>query len=413
MLHRIDQSKAGPRGSEMAAAISACVHCGFCLPTCPTYLLMGEEMDSPRGRIFLMKEVLEGGMRPEAAKPYIDNCLGCQACVTSCPSGVQYGELINSYRAWRKNDGKLNIVNKAQRKLLLGTLPHPKRLEKALAASKLGKYVAPLLPEGMRAMVNLAPAEFKPVAPLHNHYTAKGKRKARVGLMLGCAQQVLAPEINVAVVQLLSRHGVEVVIPHGQACCGSLALHMGEEESAIQSARQNLALFPAELDAIITTAAGCGSGISEYGLLFKGQRDEDASREFAKRAMDITVFIDKLGYQPDCDNRLQGKRIAYHDACHLAHAQGVRDAPRRILKAVPGLILVEPDEWEVCCGSAGTYNIEHPDIADELGERKVNNLLAGDPDVIVSGNIGCIMQIRQHIARKGLNIPVLHIAQVI
>jgi glycolate oxidase iron-sulfur subunit len=398
----------------MAAAISACVHCGFCLPTCPTYLLMGEEMDSPRGRIFLMKEVLEGEMRPESAEPYIDNCLGCQACLTSCPSGVQYGELINAYRAWRKDDGKLNILKKAQRKLLLKILPHPNRLQKALVVSKVGKHIAPLLPVGVRAMLNLAPSRSKPVEPLHNRYTPNGEQRARVGLMLGCAQQVLAPEINVAVIQLLNRHGVEVIIPHGQACCGSLALHIGEEMSAINSARQNLDLFPGELNAIITTAAGCSSGIKEYGLLFKGQPDENASREFAKRTLDVTVFVDRLGYVPDNSNgRFHGKRVAYQDACHLAHAQGVRDAPRRLLKAVPGLILLEPREWEICCGSAGTYNIDHPDVADELGKRKLDNPLADKPDIIVSGNIGCIMQIRQHLARRNLSIPVLHTAQVI
>ena len=411
MLHKIDQSKLGSRGEEVSHAISSCVHCGFCLPTCPTYIVMGEEMDSPRGRIFLMKEVLEGSLEADSAQATIDNCLGCQACVTSCPSGVEYGELINSYRAWREKDRKRNLIDKTQRQLLLHTLPYPDRLRKALFASKLGKPIAGMLPESMRAMLNLAPTQVPSAMPLDSHYPVDGKPRARVALLSGCAQQVLAPEINLAVVELLNRHGVEVLIPPAQGCCGSLAMHIGEEESALKSARNNLEAFPVEVDAIISTAAGCGSGIKESDLLFKGQPEEDSARDFAKQTMDITVFLDQLGYEPpESGNPL---RIVYHDACHLAHAQGIRAAPRRLLRAVPGLTLLEPQEWEVCCGSAGTYNIEHPNVADELGNRKLDNLLAEKPDMIVSGNIGCIMQLRQQLAQRNLDIPVLHTAQVI
>jgi len=410
--HAIPPDAFGPQTAEMAGAVESCVHCGFCLPTCPTYVTMGEEMDSPRGRIFLMKEVLEGQLELEVALPYIDNCLGCQACQTACPSGVEYGELITPFRAYAEQHREREPMDRLQRELVLRTLPFPKRFRAAARLGRLGKPLAGLLPDTLAAMLRLLPAKLPKAQPLPTLHPAVGERRARVMLLAGCAQQVLAPDINWATLRVLARNGVETVIPSGQACCGALAMHTGAAEQAKPLARRNLEAF-AGVDAIITNAAGCGSGMKEYGLLFKGAPEQDAARGFADRVVDVSVFLEELGLREAPPALGRPLPVAYHDACHLAHAQGVRSPPRALLQAVGGIELVEPKEWELCCGSAGTYNVERPDTAATLGERKARNLLDTGARLIATANIGCMTQVQTHLAKLGHDIPVMHTLQVL
>jgi len=374
---------------------------------------MGEEMDSPRGRIFLMKEVLEGRMDPKTAEPFIDNCLGCQACVTSCPSGVQYGELITPYRAWSEPNRKRRLFDRLRRRVLLSTLPYPGRFR---ATINLARWMRPLrhyLPKGLAGMLDMVPTDRSPKEPLDGLYPAVGKRKARVGLLAGCAQQVLSPGINHAAIRVLNRNGVEVVAPANQACCGALAMHIGAEAEAKATARKNLTAFPDDLDAVITTAAGCGSGMREYGLLFRDEPEEQKATVLAKKTRDICIFLDTVGFTPPVNTAGEGRIVAYHDACHLAHAQGVRDAPRRLLESVKGLTLREPIEGEICCGSAGTYNIEHPKTARILGRRKAENLAATGAEIIATGNIGCLVQVAKYLAETGTPLPVMHTIELL
>jgi glycolate oxidase iron-sulfur subunit len=413
MQHAIPVAALGPQGEAMADPIGSCVHCGFCLPTCPTYVTLGEEMDSPRGRIFLMKEVLEGQLELEAALPFIDNCLGCQACQTACPSGVNYGELITPFRAYAEERREREPLDRAQRELVLRTLPYPRRFRLAARLGRLGRPLAGILPESMASMLRLLPDRVPRAQPLPAVFPAEGERRARVALLAGCAQQVLAPDINWATLRVLARNGVETVIPRQQGCCGALAMHTGAAERAKPQARRNIAAFPADVDAVITNAAGCGSGMREYGLLFKGEPEEEAAQELADRTLDVTTFLDGLGLRALPPVLEEPIPVAYHDACHLAHAQGVRSAPRALLQASGAVRLVEPAEWELCCGSAGTYNVERPAIAAQLGERKARNLIATGAELIATGNIGCLTQVRQHLAALDHDVPVLHTLQVL
>jgi glycolate oxidase iron-sulfur subunit len=413
MQHTIPIRQYEPQAENMARAIESCVHCGFCLPTCPTYLEMGEEMDSPRGRILLMKEMLEGDLALGEAITYVDNCLGCQACETACPSGVKYGELITPFRAWAEERRDRPPVERGQREMILRTLPYPTRFRAAARLGRLAKPVAGLLPGRMAAMLRLLPDRLPPRLKLPEVVPAQGTRRARVALLSGCAQQVLAPDINAATLRVLARNGVEVVIPRQQGCCGALAMHAGASERAKPLARHNLDVFPSDVDAIVTNAAGCGSGMREYGRLLRGGPDEERGEAFAKRVVDVSVFLDDLGLSAAPPVMGAPTKVAYHDACHLAHAQGVRNAPRRLLQAVADLMLVEPAEWEICCGSAGTYNVEKPDTAARLGERKALNLLATGAQIIATGNIGCMTQVETHLRALGREIPVLHTFQLL
>jgi glycolate oxidase iron-sulfur subunit len=400
MQHAIELALVGPQGPAMADAIGSCVHCGFCLPTCPTYVTGGEEPHSPRGRIFLMKDVLEGTVTLDEALAPIDSCLGCQACVTACPSGVGYGELISAFRAHAEPRRRRPLADRVKRELVARTLPHPRRFRAAAAAGRLAPKAGPLKP-----MLELLPDVLPKAQPLPASFPAEGERRARVALLAGCAQQVLEPEIGWATLRVLARNGVETVVPRGQGCCGSLAMHTGRTGDARRHARRNLAAFPADVDAVIVNAAGCGSGMREYGLLFAGEADEEAARALAGRVLDVSAFLDELGLvAPPPGEPL---RVAYHDACHLAHAQKVREAPQRLLRAA-GHEVVVPDEWELCCGSAGTYNVEQPERAAELGRRKAANLNATGADVVAAGNIGCLTQIRQY-----LDLPVRHTIQIL
>lgn len=372
-------------------------------------------MDSPRGRIFLMKETLEGKMDPSEIEPFIDNCLGCLACVSSCPSGVEYGELITPYRAWAESRRDRNFDDKLQRFALLKTIPHPKRFRAASRVASLFKPVARYLPKGFGAMIELAPKELPPGHTFEDRYPAQGPKRGRVALLIGCAQQVLAPRINAAAIRVLTRNGIEVIVPKRQGCCGSLAMHIGEAQEARNAARRNFDAFPADIDAIVTTAAGCGSGMKEYPHLFAARDKEELARAqaFSSKVMDISEYLDEIGFIPPQMTESPTIAVAYHDACHLAHAQKIRSAPRRLLRSLPGVTLLEPAEWELCCGSAGSYNIEHPDTAKELGKRKVAKLYATGADLIATGNIGCLAQIEFHSKDRESPIPVVHTVELL
>ncbi len=407
MQHQIDAAKFGPRGAAMAHAVQSCVHCGLCLPACPTYQVLGEEMDSPRGRIYLMKHVLEGELSAGDAQPYLDRCLGCWACVPACPSGVAYGELLTHYRA-ALGDGRLRSWrDTAIRKLLVETLPYPARFRRALAAGRLGKSVQRFVPAALRGMLELLPAAVPLAEPLPDVVPAQGRRRARVALLAGCVQSVLAPEINWATLRVLSANGVETVVPPAQGCCGAILMHMGEDEHARRLARQNIEVFPQDVDAILTNAAGCGSGMHEYKLLFAGEDDLPRAEAFAARVLDVSVFLDQLGLEPPGPLPLP-LRAAYHDPCHLLHAQGVKDPPRRLLSAVPNLEVLELNDGGMCCGSAGVYNLVQPEIARQLGDRKVAHILDTRADAVVTGNIGCLIQIQAHLRRHSHDLPVYH-----
>ncbi|RTG99850.1 glycolate oxidase iron-sulfur subunit [Thermus scotoductus] len=409
MQHRIPVETLGKEGEVMAHAIEACVHCGFCLPTCPTYLVLQEEMDSPRGRIFLMKEVLEGNLSLEEALPYLDRCLACQACVTACPSGVPYGELIATFRLHTESKRHRYPLEQVYRQSLLRILPYPERFRPlAELGSRLKPLLKPLpLPKALKAPIALLPDRLPDRESYQEVYPAKGQRRARVGILLGCAQQVLRPSINRATIRVLQENGVEVIAAKEQVCCGALNLHAGDKEGARALARTNLRVFQ-EVDYVVTNAAGCGSGMREYPLLFLGEPEEEEARALAAKVKDLTVILDELGFVPPPP---PGKpiKVAYHDACHLAHAQGVREAPRRILKA-SGVEVLEPKEWEICCGSAGTYNLFQPEIAEVLGRRKAENLQAIQPELVVTGNIGCLTQIQAYLDK---GIPILHTAELL
>lgn len=412
MQHSIQTEKLGPWSEAMSNAVQKCVHCGFCLPNCPTYQTMGEEMDSPRGRIFLMKEALEGQIEIQDTTTYIDRCLGCLSCETSCPSGVPYGELLTPYRAMAESQRKRTIVERLFRSSILRTLPFPRRFRLAMKLGALAKPLANLLPGKIQSALKLIPATLPTPSPLPEIYPAEGECRARVALLSGCAQTVLSPDINWATLRVLAKNGVETYIPTAQVCCGALAAHTGAMSQAKQFAKTNLHAFPVDVDAIVTNAAGCGSGMHEYGLWLADEPEEEKAKAFSKRVCDVSVFLSKLGIQPPppLPNTV---RLAYHDACHLAHAQRVKQEPRNLLRAIENLEIAEIPSGELCCGSAGTYNMEQPESAEKLGEAKADAIASTNPQVVASGNIGCLMQIQTHLAAKDINVPILHTMQVL
>jgi glycolate oxidase iron-sulfur subunit len=412
MNHAIPSDALGPAGQPMAHAIEACVHCGFCLPTCPTYRVLGEEMDSPRGRIVLMKTALEGGVAVADTLPFVDRCLGCLACVTACPSGVRYDELLMLYRERAVPHRRDTLVTRASRVLLHQTLPHANRARLAFAIGRLAKPLAARLPSRLAAMLSLVPARLPKPEPLPQLVAAIGRRRARVALLAGCVQSALAPEIASATIRVLARNGVEVVVPPGQGCCGALALHAGDLPRARELARPLLDVFPADVDAVICNAAGCGSAMKEYGLLFSHDADEARARALASKTRDVTEFLADLGLLPPPALGVP-LVVAYHDACHLVNAQRIAEAPRELLRQVGNLTLVVVEEGELCCGSAGTYNVDQPAIASALGERKARHLLASGARAVVAGNIGCLVQIRMHLERLGQPLPVWHTIEVL
>ena len=397
----------------MAHAVQTCVHCGFCLAVCPTYQELGQEMDSPRGRIILMKQVLEGTLPASAAQPHIDRCLGCLACEPACPSGVPYRDLISPYRAKVATDSTRTAGEKWRRWLAGQTIPYPARFRWALRGAAVGRAMGGLVPAVLRPMLDLAPAEVPPAAVLPRVTPARGERRARVALLAGCAQQVLEPDINLATIDVLTRNGVEVVVPEAQGCCGGLAWHTGDLAAAQEAARRNLDVFPADVDAIVTNAAGCGSTMHEYHLILRGTPDEARAEAFRKRVVDVSVFLVRLGLREKPAGWREPQAVAYHDACHLANAQGVWEEPRRLLKGIPGVEVRELANAHLCCGSAGTYNLDQPDIARSLGEQKARAVTSTGATIVATGNIGCLTQLKSHLAKTGSPVRVRHTLQVL
>jgi glycolate oxidase iron-sulfur subunit len=420
---RLDGALAGPEGPSVTG-IDACVHCGFCLPTCPTYLLWGEEMDSPRGRIYLMKAGVEG--RAELTPSFVqhfDNCLGCLACVTACPSGVQYGPLIEKTRATIEQRYPRGTTDSWFRALLMMLVPYPARMRWALAPlAVLGaplRSLARSLPrragngplQRLLAMVELAP----PVtwAGLFHKVPAEtpasGRERRRVSLLTGCVQRLSFAHVNDATARVLAAEGCRVVAPAGQGCCGALALHAGHIERARQLARHNIEVFErAGADRLVVNAAGCGSAMKEYGDLFEHDPAWVArAKALAAKVRDVSEVLDELGPPQAPRGRIEA-RVAYHDACHLAHGQGVRVQPRAMLQTIPGLEVVTPAEADICCGSAGIYNLVTPGPAADLGARKAGHLAAASPDMIATANPGCTLQIAAAGRRLGHEWPVVH-----
>ncbi|OGO34270.1 MAG: 2-hydroxy-acid oxidase [Chloroflexi bacterium RBG_16_57_11] len=402
----------GPQANSMAQAIESCIHCGFCLAVCPTYQVLGEEMDSPRGRIVLMKSVLEGDIPLGEAIPYIDRCLGCLACVTACPSGVRYGELVTPFRAYARGRVERHAMQKVQHSLLTQTLPYTRRFRSAITAGKLARPFSGLLPDEIQTMLGMLPKRLPDYEPLPAVTPAEGPLRARVALLVGCVQEVLAPEINRATLRVLSTNGVEVIVPAEQGCCGALLLHTGDHSKARALARQNLSVITTDVDAILTNAAGCGSGMKDYELLFKGRPEAKKAVQFAHKVQDVSQFLAGLGMLPP-PSLPQPLKVAYHDACHLAHAQGITAQPRSLLAAIPNLTLVEIQDSATCCGSAGTYNLEQPEIAAELGQRKALNIIQSGAEAIAMCNIGCMVQIRNHLQTQGKLLPVFHVMELL
>jgi glycolate oxidase iron-sulfur subunit len=427
MLHSIPTEKLGAFGQPMTRAVQACVHCGFCLAACPTYVELGQEMDTPRGRIVLMKQVLEGSLPWESAQPHIDRCLGCLACEPACPSGVAYRDLINPFRTLMRSERPATRSSGLRRFLEAHVLPFPRRFRIAIAAGRVARSFSACLPCSIRPMLDLLPdpAKASPSPPLEERAglpsVAPAKEgvsrphsecRGRVAFLTGCVQQVLEPDINAATAKVLAHNGFEVVIPPHQCCCGGLAWHTGDLALARKFARQNIAAFPADVDAIVTNAVGCGSTMQEYHLILKGTAEEERAKAFCGRVVDVSVFLARNGLSTPA-GQMAAQRIVYQDACHLAHAQRVWNEPRSLLKSIPGLQLLELPEPHLCCGSAGTYNLDQPEIAASLGRKKAEAILATGADAVVSGNIGCITQLRMHLAKLGASLPVRHTLQLL
>jgi len=413
VLHQIRPEEHGPLGEPMVNAVQSCVHCGFCLAACPTYRELGQEMDTPRGRIVLMKQVLEGALPLAEVLPHVDRCLGCLACEPACPSGVQYRDLLSSFRAIAEKKRSRPFMERVRRWLVSATLPYPARFRIAAWIGRFAREFAPIFPKAIRPMLDLIPARVPPWQTWPEISPARGPRRARVALLAGCAQQVLAPDINTATIEVLTRNGVEVVIPPAQGCCGALAWHVGDLGSAQAFARRNLGAFPDDVDAIVTNAAGCGSGLHEYHLILAGTELADAAEKFRHRVCDAAVFLSRLGSLTPFPDGGKVQRIACHDACHLLNAQGIRNEPRKLLRSIPGATIVDLPDPHLCCGSAGTYNMDQPEIAASLGAARARTIAETGADVVATGNIGCLTQLTLHLARSHSPIPVRHTMQIL
>ena len=409
-----------PQTASSNKILRTCVHCGFCTATCPTFVLLGDELDSPRGRIYLIKDMLESG-RPatEEVVRHVDRCLSCLACMTTCPSGVHYMHLVDHARQYIEDTYKRPLQERAMREVLAALLPRPGLFRWALQGAQLAKPLRAVLPKQgklasrMRAMLDLAPDALPRYEPMQKPqvHPAQGERRGRVALLTGCAQQVLDPEINRATIRLLTRLGTEVVIAPGVGCCGALTHHMGQHDRAMRTVRNAVAGWSREiegegLDAVVINTSGCGTTVKDYGFMFRNEPEpwRGQAEKVSSLAMDITEYLAKIGYAPTREP--SGLRVAYHAACSLQHGQRVLDAPKALLRSA-GFEVVEPAEPHLCCGSAGTYNMVQPEIAGRLRERKLDNLRAREPDLISAGNIGCITQL------SGGGVPVIHTVQLL
>ncbi|OOY27495.1 2-hydroxy-acid oxidase [Thioclava sp. L04-15] len=389
--------------------LRACVHCGFCTATCPSYQVLGDELDSPRGRIYLIKDMLESG-RPadEKTVKHIDRCLSCLACMTTCPSGVHYMHLIDHARAHVEKTYKRPMMDRLLRWTLAKIVPYPGRFRLAMGGAKLAKPFAGLLPDKrLRAMVSMAPKTIPPVSRNDDPqvFAPIGEKKYRVALQIGCAQRALNTDINDATIRLLRRLGCEVVIPKNLGCCGALSHHMGREDESHSQAARNIRAYLGEgdLDAVIINTSGCGTTVKDYGHMFRNDPLAEDAAKVAGLACDISEFLVKIGL-PEGKG---GMRVAYHAACSLQHGQQVKSAPKDLLKRA-GYEVVEPADSHLCCGSAGTYNLLQPEISEELKRRKVATLEAKQPEVIAAGNIGCMVQIG-----GGTDVPVVHTVELL
>ncbi len=392
--------------------LRTCIHCGFCTATCPTYQVLGDELDSPRGRIYLIKDMLEAD-RPadERTVKHIDRCLSCLSCMTTCPSGVHYMHLIDLARAHVERTYRRPLMDRLLRRVLAAILPHPGRFRLALLGAKIARPFRRLLPDPrLRAMLEMAPKSIPPVSRNDDPqvFPARGQRRMRVALMTGCAQRALNTDINDATIRLLRRLGCEVVVPRGMGCCGALVHHMGREDDAHAAALRNIDAFMAEvesagLDAIVINTSGCGTTVKDYGHMFRTHpRAADAAR-VAELAVDVSELLMRLDY-PEGRG---GLKVAYHAACSLQHGQRIRTEPKTLLKRA-GFQVVEPRDSHLCCGSAGTYNLLQPGISAELKRRKVATLGETAPQVIATGNIGCMMQIGESVG-----VPVVHTVELL
>ncbi|WP_271880566.1 glycolate oxidase subunit GlcF [Phaeobacter italicus] len=401
-------------GTQRANEIlRTCVHCGFCTATCPTYQVLGDELDSPRGRIYLIKDMLENQRTPDAKTvKHIDRCLSCLACMTTCPSGVHYMHLVDHARAYIEKHYDRPWSDRALRWLLARILPYPGRFRLALFGAKLARPFRGLVPDArLRAMLDMAPKHIPPVSrnddPQSFHPT--GPRRKRVALMTGCAQKALNTDINDATIRLLRRFGCEVVVAEGAGCCGALTHHMGREDESHATAAKNIRAWCAEmdgqgLDAIVINTSGCGTTVKDYGHMFRNDPlAEDAAR-VSSLAMDISELLMQLDLPEGADKELT---VAYHAACSLQHGQQIKTHPKTLLKRA-GFKIVEPADPHLCCGSAGTYNLMQPEISAELKARKVKTLEARNPDLIAAGNIGCMMQIG-----SATGLPIVHTVELL
>jgi glycolate oxidase iron-sulfur subunit len=408
-----------PRLAEVDKILRRCVHCGFCIATCPTYVLLGDERDSPRGRIYLMKEMFEHDRRasPEVQR-HVDRCLSCLSCMTTCPSGVDYMHLVDYARVHIEDTGKRGFRERLARALIAATLPYPDRFRQALRAARFARPFAGLLRRlGFRelvAMLELAPAGLLRSGTFAGPGTAatKTERLRRVILLAGCAQQVLRPEINDATIRLLARRGVDVEVAPGAGCCGALVHHMGREADAIAMAKRNIDAWTRVIDkgdpvdAVIVNASGCGTTVKDYGhLLAREPKYAERAAKIAGMARDVTEFIGSYDLGPP--KRWSSLRVAYHSACSMQHGQRIIDEPRKLLRNA-GFTVVEVPEGHLCCGSAGSYNILQPAIAADLRDRKVDNIKSVRPDLVATGNIGCLTQLA-----SGMDIPIAHTVELL
>lgn len=409
-----EAQRADPDIASSEGVLRKCVHCGFCTATCPTYVLLGDELDSPRGRIYQIQNMLESGAAPTPQTvKHIDRCLSCLACMTTCPSGVNYMHLVDHARAYIEDNYRRPLPDRMLRNLLSFVLTRPKMFRLSVAAARMFSWAAPLMPGRLKGLLRMAPAQLpRPKEDLDRAvYPAQGPRRMRVAMLSGCVQPSLAPQIDEAAIALLTRHGVEVVVRRGEGCCGALPHHLGKTERSHVLAKAQIAAWTAEiqgegLDAIVTTTSGCGTTLKDYGFIF---RDDPTMAQKAARisrlSVDISELIERIGLKPS--ELAPGMVVAYHPACSLQHGQQIRTTPKALLASV-GFTVREPAEAHICCGSAGTYNLLQPDLAGKLKERKVKNIEALEPDVIAAGNIGCITQIA-----SGTGTPIVHTVELL
>jgi glycolate oxidase iron-sulfur subunit len=405
---------ADPQTAEANKILRACVHCGFCLATCPTYVTLGDELDSPRGRIYLIKDMLENNKQPtERVVTHLDRCLSCLSCMTTCPSGVDYQHLIDIGRTRAEQTYKRPRAERVLRLALSWLLPSPKRFRFAAMGLGILRVMAPFLHRSFRTMAAMAPSKIHPPSSTEtaNTYLPNGAIKGRVALLAGCVQQVLEPDINMATIRLLNRHGIAVVVAKGAGCCGALEQHLGQEEAARRRAARNVDAWSREidgegLDAIIVNASGCGTQVKDYGHLLQGDPlRKTKAASIAARARDISEFLEAIGLM--YPRNVSGLDITYHSACSLQHGQRVTEAPKKLLEKA-GFRVHDIAEGHLCCGSAGTYNVLQPEMARQLRDRKIGHIEASDGCVVATGNIGCMVQLQ-----AGTELPVIHTVQLL